>query len=185
MLKFDAVLFDCDGVLVRFRERCNLGLMEGVKPIRNAIEAVAQVHKRYEGRIACASGADRFKVGLQLDKCGLMPCFKGCIFSCQEMPRSRSTPDVSYRLNPVIQLSGQPSSYRSSNTRCLSRLSIRRRLGAQLGVCDHSASPRSNFLDDEDSPTIPRQREKRPMLKHCQLVICVPFVPTVRPNMRQ
>ena len=148
--EFDAVLFDCDGVLVdseaitngvlrdmlqesgwtltpaqcmqifigkavkderalieartgrpltedwmlRFRERRNEGLMHGVKPIRDAVDAVARIHDRYEGRIACASGADRFKVELQLHKCGLMPYFKDRIFSGHELPRSKPAPDV-------------------------------------------------------------------------------------------
>ena len=80
--------------LVRFRERRNLGLIAGVKPIRGAVAAVAQVHETYHGRIACASGADRFKVELQLEKCGLMPYFKGRIFSGHELPRSKPAPDV-------------------------------------------------------------------------------------------
>ena len=148
--QFDAVLFDCDGVLVdsepitngvlrdmleergwtlspqecmrlfvgkavkdehalieartgkpltedwmlRFRERRNEGLMRDLKPIRGAQAAVAQIHELYEGRIACASGADRFKVELQLEKCGLMPYFKGRIFSGHELPRSKPAPDV-------------------------------------------------------------------------------------------
>jgi HAD superfamily hydrolase (TIGR01509 family) len=150
MTRFDAVLFDCDGVLVdsepitngvlrdmleelgwklsaaecmrlflgkavkderalieahtgqpltedwmvRFRERRNEGLMRGVKPIRGAAEVVALLHERFEGRIACASGADRFKVELQLDKCGLLLFFKGRIFSGHELPRSKPAPDV-------------------------------------------------------------------------------------------
>ena len=148
--KFDAVLFDCDGVLVdsepitngvlrdmleelgwtlspqecmriflgkavkdeiavieantgqplteqwlhEFRGRRNEALVEGLLPIRGAVEAVAQIHTLYEGRIACASGADRFKVELQLEKCGLMPSFQGRIFSGHEMPRSKPAPDV-------------------------------------------------------------------------------------------
>ncbi|MDP3311299.1 MAG: HAD family phosphatase, partial [Polaromonas sp.] len=149
-MKFDAVLFDCDGVLVdsepitngvlrdmleelgwtlssdecmrlfigkavkdevalieaktgqaitddwmnRFRERRNQGLVARVKPISGAVEAAAAVHALYAGRIACASGADRFKVELQMDKCGLMPYFQGRIFSGHEMPRSKPAPDV-------------------------------------------------------------------------------------------
>ena len=149
-LKFDAVLFDCDGVLVdsepitngvlrdmlaesgwvltsaecmrlfigkavkderalieantgqpltddwlhRFRERRNVGLIAGLQAIDGAVEAVAVIHAKYTGRIACASGADRFKVELQLDKCGLMPYFKGYIFSGHELPRSKPFPDV-------------------------------------------------------------------------------------------
>jgi HAD superfamily hydrolase (TIGR01509 family) len=149
-LTFDAVLFDCDGVLVdsepitngvlrdmlaesgwvltssecmrlfigkavkderamieantgqpltddwlhRFRERRNEGLIAGLQAIDGAVQAVAGIHAKYSGRIACASGADRFKVELQLDKCGLMPYFKGNIFSGHELPRSKPFPDV-------------------------------------------------------------------------------------------
>ena len=150
VLKFDAVLFDCDGVLVdsepitngvlrdmldergwkltpdecmrlfigkavkdeaalieartgqpltedwmhRFRERRNVGLMRELKAIQGAVETVEKIHALYQGRIACASGADRFKVELQLEKCGLMPCFTGRIFSGHELPRSKPAPDV-------------------------------------------------------------------------------------------
>jgi beta-phosphoglucomutase-like phosphatase (HAD superfamily) len=78
----------------RFRERRNLGLEAGVKPIRGALEAAAAIHALYEGRIACASGADRYKVELQMDRCGFMPWFEGRIFSGHEMPRSKPAPDV-------------------------------------------------------------------------------------------
>jgi HAD superfamily hydrolase (TIGR01509 family) len=149
-LKFDAVLFDCDGVLVdsepitngvlrdmlgelgwklsaaecmrifvgkaikdeaalieahtgqplseawmvRFRERRNERLAREVKPVRGAIEAVAALHAKLHGRVACASGADRPKVELQLLKCGLMPYFEGRIFSGHDLPRSKPAPDV-------------------------------------------------------------------------------------------
>ncbi|OYY94643.1 MAG: HAD family hydrolase, partial [Polaromonas sp. 28-63-22] len=149
-MKFDAVLFDCDGVLVdsepitngvlrdmleergwkltpaecmrlfigkavkdeaalieartgqplteawmhSFRERRNQGLMRDLQAIAGAAGAVATLHDLLEGRIACASGADRFKVELQLDKCGLMPYFTERIFSGHEMPRSKPAPDV-------------------------------------------------------------------------------------------
>ncbi len=80
--------------MVRFRERRNLALMREVQPIRNVVGAVARIHAQHEGRIACASGADRFKVELQLEKCGLLPYFAGRIFSGHEMPRSKPAPDV-------------------------------------------------------------------------------------------
>ena len=80
--------------LVRFRERRNEGLIRDVKPVAGAIEAVALIHEQFQGRIACASGADRFKVELQLAKCGLMPYFEGRIFSGHELPRSKPAPDV-------------------------------------------------------------------------------------------
>jgi HAD superfamily hydrolase (TIGR01509 family) len=148
--RFDAVLFDCDGVLVdsegitngvlremleelgwkltprecmriflgkavkderalieaktgrplteewfvRFREQRNERLIAGVQPIRGAVEAVARISDRFQGRIACCSGADRWKVEMQLAKCGLLPYFEGRIYSGHEMPRSKPAPDV-------------------------------------------------------------------------------------------
>ncbi len=148
--RFDAVLFDCDGVLVdsepitigvlrdmleelgwsmsqaecmrlfigkavkderaiietrtgrpltddwlqRFRERRNENLERHLRPVEGAVEAVGAVHAACGGRIACASGADRFKVELQLAKCGLMRFFEGRIFSGHEQPRSKPAPDV-------------------------------------------------------------------------------------------
>ena len=149
-LKFDAVLFDCDGVLVdsepitngvlrdmlqeagwelspsecmqlfigkavkdevalieaqtgkriddawmaQFRDRRDAGLRARLLPIASSLDAVAAIHARYAGRIACASGADRAKVELQLAMCGLMPYFDGRIFSGYEQPRSKPFPDV-------------------------------------------------------------------------------------------
>jgi HAD superfamily hydrolase (TIGR01509 family) len=80
--------------LVRFRERRNESLMRDVKPIAGAVQAAAALHRHLAGHIACASGADRFKVELQLAKCGLMPFFEGRVFSGHEMPRSKPAPDV-------------------------------------------------------------------------------------------
>ena len=80
--------------MLRFRERRNAGLLAALQAIDGALQAVATIHEKYSGRIACASGADRFKVELQLDKCGLMLYFKGHIFSGHELPRSKPAPDV-------------------------------------------------------------------------------------------
>jgi len=55
---------------------------------------VAAVHAAFSGRIAVCSGADRFKVELQLRKCGLMRYFEGRVFSGHETPRSKPFPDV-------------------------------------------------------------------------------------------
>jgi HAD superfamily hydrolase (TIGR01509 family) len=149
-VKFDAVLFDCDGVLVdsepivngvlramlaergwvlseaecmrifigrmvkdervrieretgqaltedwlaAFRERRNAALERELRIVANAREAVHAVHQRLDARIACASGADRHKVELQLRKVGLHDYFAGRIFSGHEMPRSKPHPDV-------------------------------------------------------------------------------------------
>ncbi len=148
--RFDAVLFDCDGVLVdseaitqgvlrdvleeagwrltldecmavflgkavsderarieahtghplteawlaAFRERRDVQLRERLVAIRHVPEAVARIHAQFEGRIACASGADMGKVRLQLEKTGLMHWFEGRIFSGHDQPRSKPHPDV-------------------------------------------------------------------------------------------
>ena len=149
-MKFEAVLFDCDGVLVdsepltngvlrdmlgdlgwrmtvdecmaqfvgkavmdevatieartgfqmteewmaTFRQRRNDALSAQLQAIPNIHGAVEAVHRHFSGRIACASGADRHKVELQLHKVGLMAYFEGRIFSGHEMPRSKPFPDV-------------------------------------------------------------------------------------------
>ena len=149
-MRFDAVLFDCDGVLVdsepitngvlrgmlhemgwelaqeecmrlfvgkalkdetdiiaqhtgqvvgaqwiaQFQQRRNAALIERLTAIPNVHDAVHQIHARHGARIACASGADRFKVELQLRKVGLMDYFDGRIFSGYETARSKPFPDV-------------------------------------------------------------------------------------------
>ena len=80
--------------MVSFRARRNAGLIERVQAIPGAVQASAELYERFAGNIACASGADRFKVELQMNRCGLMPYFKGRIFSGYEMPRSKPAPDV-------------------------------------------------------------------------------------------
>jgi len=62
--------------------------------VANVHAAVHEVHARHAARIACASGADRYKVELQLRKVGLLDYFAGRIFSGHEMPRSKPFPDV-------------------------------------------------------------------------------------------
>ncbi len=83
-----------DEWLARFRERRNVGLERDLVAIRNVHAAVEEVHARFDGRIACASGADLFKVRLQLEKVGLMRWFDGRIFSGHDLPRSKPFPDV-------------------------------------------------------------------------------------------
>lgn len=149
-MKFNAILFDCDGVLVdsepmtnqvlrdmlaesgwtmtfeacmaffvgktvrderaaiefhtgqpltedwmqRFYQRRNQVLMADVQIIPGAHAAVQAAHTLAQGCIACASGADRFKVEMVLTKVGLMGFFEGRVFSGHEMPRSKPAPDV-------------------------------------------------------------------------------------------
>ncbi len=148
--RFDAVLFDCDGVLVdseiitnrvlctmlneagwqissdaclqlfigkmvrsqqnlieantgkpltdawmeEFYARRNDALERDVKAIDGALDAVKTLHAQFDGQIACASGADRKKVEMQLRIGGMLPYFEGRIFSGHEMPRTKPFPDV-------------------------------------------------------------------------------------------
>lgn len=149
-LPFDAVLFDCDGVLVDsepitnrvlrdmleelgwsmtleqcmatfvgkavkdevgqieahtgqritdewlgvFRERRNEALDRELQVVPGALPAVRELHAQLGGRIACASGADRIKVELQLAKVGMAAYFQNRVFSGHETPRSKPFPDV-------------------------------------------------------------------------------------------
>ena len=149
-MKFDAVLFDCDGVLVdselltlgalhtmlgeagwvmtleaclarflgkavrseraaiehhtgqpltdawmaAFYARRDQALRQHLQIIDGAHTAVSTLHAQLDGRIACAAGADRATVELQLTKVGLVPFFDGRIFSGHELPRTKPAPDV-------------------------------------------------------------------------------------------
>ena len=83
-----------DEWLAQFFERRNVRLAQDITAIDGIHEAVAHVHAHCAGRIAVASGADRFKVEMMLRQVGLHPHFEGRIFSGHEMPRSKPHPDV-------------------------------------------------------------------------------------------
>jgi HAD superfamily hydrolase (TIGR01509 family) len=80
--------------MAEFRARRNQTLQDQLEAVPNIHAAVHAIHAGYAGRIACASGADRIKVELQLRKVGLSDYFDGRIFSGHEMPRSKPWPDV-------------------------------------------------------------------------------------------
>lgn len=80
--------------MAEFYDRRNRELRARLTAIAGAHDAVAAAHAHAAGRIACASGADRFKVEMQLAQVGLMDWFAGSIFSGHEMPRSKPAPDV-------------------------------------------------------------------------------------------
>jgi HAD superfamily hydrolase (TIGR01509 family) len=83
-----------DEWMQQFYQRRNQALVADLEIIAGAHAAVQAAHTQTQGRIACASGADRFKVEMQLVKVGLMPFFDGRVFSGHEMPRSKPAPDV-------------------------------------------------------------------------------------------
>ena len=80
--------------LASFRARRNTALTSHLTAIPHVADAVHRIHAGHSGRIACASGADRFKVEMMLAKLGLLSYFEQRIFSGHEMPRSKPHPDV-------------------------------------------------------------------------------------------
>ena len=83
-----------DAWMAAFYARRDARLRAELQPIDGALQTVRTVHQRLQGRIACASGADRKKVEMQLQMTGLAPYFAGRVFSGHEMPRSKPAPDV-------------------------------------------------------------------------------------------
>ncbi|MFM7026926.1 MAG: HAD family hydrolase [Limnohabitans sp.] len=83
-----------DAWLQTFFERRNERLDRQITAIDGIHDAVGHLHDHCAGRIAVASGADRFKVEMMLKKVGLHGFFEGRIFSGHEMPRSKPHPDV-------------------------------------------------------------------------------------------
>ncbi len=83
-----------DAWLQQFFARRNERLERQITAIDGIHDAVAHLHDHCEGRIAVASGADRFKVEMMLRKVGLHGFFEGRIFSGHEMPRSKPHPEV-------------------------------------------------------------------------------------------
>ncbi|AOG24312.1 HAD family hydrolase [Acidovorax sp. RAC01] len=83
-----------DAWMAEFYDRRNTRLADELTAIEHIHPAIERVHAHHGGRIACASGADRYKVELQLAKVGLAPYFEGRIFSGHEMPATKPAPDV-------------------------------------------------------------------------------------------
>ncbi len=83
-----------DAFMDEFYRRRNIRLENEITLIDGALEAVQYWHAQREGRIAVASGADRYKVEMMLQRVGLAELFKGRIFSGHETPRSKPFPDV-------------------------------------------------------------------------------------------
>ncbi|MEY2781398.1 MAG: hypothetical protein RL307_1102 [Pseudomonadota bacterium] len=80
--------------LQSFYERRNQALRVELQPIPGALQAVRAAHACTGGRIACASGADRPKVEMQLRMAGMTEWFGPHVYSGHETPRSKPFPDV-------------------------------------------------------------------------------------------
>ena len=83
-----------DAWMTEFYARRNVEIERHLQPIAGALEAVRGLHGLTGGRIACASGADRFKVEMQLRQVGMAEWFGTHVFSGHEMPATKPAPDV-------------------------------------------------------------------------------------------
>ena len=83
-----------DAWMAEFYARRNVQIERHLQPIAGAVDAVRALYRMTGGRIACASGADRFKVEMQLRQVGLHALFAGMVFSGHEMPATKPAPDV-------------------------------------------------------------------------------------------
>lgn len=83
-----------DAWMQDFVVRRNQALQERLTMVAGADQAVAAAHARTQGRIACASGADLFKVKMQLGQLGLLHWFGPHIHSGHDHPANKPAPDV-------------------------------------------------------------------------------------------
>lgn len=83
-----------DAWMADFYERRNTALAARLQAIDGAHTAVQAAQIATSGRIACASGADRFKLEMQLAHVGLDQAFGGAVFSGHDMPHTKPAPDV-------------------------------------------------------------------------------------------
>jgi HAD superfamily hydrolase (TIGR01509 family) len=77
-----------------FYARRDQRLRAELKAMDGALDAVIAAHRHTAGRIACASGADKAKVVMQIAMAGMSPYFGERIFSGHDLPRSKPAPDV-------------------------------------------------------------------------------------------
>ena len=83
-----------DAWMAEFYARRNERLRAELVAIDGAVEAVRQVHAQLGGKIAVASGADKPKVIMQLEKVGMASYFGEHVFSGHDLPRTKPWPDV-------------------------------------------------------------------------------------------
>lgn len=92
-----------DAWMAEFYERRNQRLRAELVAIDGAVSAVAQLHQHLPGKMAVASGADKPKVVMQLEKVGLAPYFGELVFSGHDLPRTKPWPDVYLAAAAAVQ----------------------------------------------------------------------------------
>lgn len=80
--------------IAEFRVRRDEKLRQCLTAIPGAYEAVATASSVFDGKIACATGADLAKATMQLEMTGIAQLFGGRVFSGMDQPHSKPAPDV-------------------------------------------------------------------------------------------
>ncbi len=83
-----------DAWLSAFRSRRDAALRAHLEAIPGAERAVAEAARTFSHGVALASGADRGKIELQLEKVGMSDAFGEHVFSGLECARTKPAPDV-------------------------------------------------------------------------------------------
>lgn len=99
-----------DAWMAQFYARRNIRLQAELQAIDGAVQAVQEIHRLLKGRIAVASGADKPKVLMQLEKIGLLPWFEPHalrVFSGHDLPRTKPYPDVYLAAAAALQQPAQ------------------------------------------------------------------------------
>lgn len=92
------VIFDHTGYridndwILGFRARRDAALRERLEPVPGAADAVRAIAEHLP--VACASGADRGKIEMQLELAGLTDVLAGNVVSGMEQPNNKPAPDV-------------------------------------------------------------------------------------------
>ena len=94
--------------LLEFRARRNTALAVDLQPVDGAVAAVAAIAAEFDGRIACASGATRAKIELQLAKVGLAKVFGAHVYSGAWKPSAASRRPTSALLAAAAGLGVDP-----------------------------------------------------------------------------
>lgn len=78
----------------QFRERRDVALRSNLQAVPGALNAVQLISRVYKNKIACATGADRGKVEMQLSITGMASSFGTHVYSGMEYAHSKPAPDV-------------------------------------------------------------------------------------------
>ncbi|HJX78659.1 HAD family hydrolase [Glutamicibacter sp.] len=80
--------------IAEFRQRRDIALRKNLQAIPGVLDAVKRISTLYGDKLACATGADRAKVEMQLSITEIAPFFGNQVYSGMEYAQSKPAPDV-------------------------------------------------------------------------------------------